>query len=303
MRWISTALGVLLAASACTTARSPESAPAVSAAPATSSAEPSPSAVPSPSAAGPIRPDHVVVVVFENKAFEHEMGNDQARYLNGLFGGSAVFTQSYAITHPSQPNYLALFSGSTQGVTDDRCLTPFHDRPNLGAQLIKSGLTFAGYSEGLPEAGYRGCSNGRYAAKHNPWGVFDTVPNSANLPFTAFPRDYSKLPTVSFVIPDLCNDMHDCGTAAGDAWAARNLEPYRRWAATHNSLLLITYDEDDGSAANRILTLISGAGVRPGQYKQRIDHYCVLRTLEDLYGLAPIGSAATARPITGIWTR
>jgi acid phosphatase len=196
-----------------------------------------------------------------------------------------------------------LFSGSTQGVTSDRCLTPFHDRPNLGAQLIGAGLTFTGYSEGLPAPGYRGCTHGRYAAKHNPWVDFDTVPAAANQPYSAFPKDFSALPSLAFVVPDLCNDMHDCGTAAGDAWAAEHLEPYRQWAAAHNSLLLVTYDEDDGSADNQILTLLTGAGVRPGQYSQRIDHYNVLRTLEDLFGLPGIGKAATAKPISGVWTR
>ena len=244
-----------------------------------------------------------MVVVFENKAFSHEVGSKQAPYLNKLFGVSAVFTRSYGITHPSQPNYLALFSGSTQGVTSDRCLSRFHGRPNLGSQLIGAGFTFTGYSEGLPAAGYRGCYHGRYAAKHNPWVNFDNVPDSANQPYTAFPSDYAALPTVSFVVPDLCNDMHDCGTPAGDAWAAKNLEPYRTWAANHNSLLVITYDEDDGGAGNHILTLVTGAGVRPGSYSQRIDHYSVLRTLESLYGLPGIGNAATTQPMSGIWTR
>jgi acid phosphatase len=248
-------------------------------------------------------PEHVVVVVFENKAFEHQVGSHRAPYLNGLLARSAVFTQSYAITHPSQPNYIALFSGSTQGVTSDRCLSRFHGVPNLASQLLDAGLTFAGYSEGLPYAGFRGCTDGRYAAKHNPWVAFDNVPDTANQPYSAMPTNYAQLPTLSFVIPDLCNDMHDCGTATGDTWAKTNLDPYLRWADKHNSLLLITYDEDDGNAGNHILTMIAGAGVRPGTYSQKITHYNVLRTLEDLYGLAPLGAAASAAPITGIWTR
>ena len=297
MRWITATLGLLLAVTGCTSPAQPEATHSPS--PAHS---PSPSVLPSRTPALN-RPDHVLVVVFENKAFGHEVGSSQAPYLNNLLNGSAVFTRSYAITHPSQPNYLALFSGSTQGVTSDRCLSRWHDRPNLGAQLIEAGHTFTGYSEGLPRAGYRGCYSGRYAAKHNPWVNFDNVPDASNQPYTAFPSDYAKLPTVSFVVPDLCNDMHDCGTAAGDAWAAKNLEPYRQWAAGHNSLLVITYDEDDGGSANQILTLVTGAGVRPGRYSERIDHYGVLRMIEDLYGLPGIGKAATAKPVTDIWVR
>ncbi|NUR24829.1 MAG: acid phosphatase, partial [Catenulispora sp.] len=201
-----------------------------------------------PAQPAPVRPAHVLIVMFENKAFEHEVGDSRAPYINSLLARSAVFTRSYAITHPSQPNYLALFSGSTQGVTSDRCLTRFHGVPNLGSELIAAGFSFAGYSEGLPHAGYRGCTAGRYAAKHNPWVHFDNVPDASNQPYEALPADYSQLPTVAFAIPDLCNDMHDCGTAAGDRWAQANLEPYLRWADQNNSLLLVTYDEDDHSA-------------------------------------------------------
>jgi phosphatidylinositol-3-phosphatase len=274
--------------------RTPSSAPSVT--PSAPSVTPSMGVGATPKASAP---DHVVVVVFENKAFEHQVGNHGAPYLNKLLAESAVFTRSYAVTHPSQPNYLALFSGSTQGVTSDACLKRFHGVPNLGSQLIEAGRTFAGYSEGLPYAGYRGCYQGRYAAKHNPWVDFDNVPDAANQPYSAMPTDYAQLPTLSFVIPDLCNDMHDCGTAAGDTWAKANLDPYLRWATNHNSLLLITYDEDDNSAGNHILTIFAGAGVRPGQYAQRINHYSVLRTLEEMYGLQPLGHAKTATAMTG----
>jgi hypothetical protein len=298
MRRLLAFVGLVLLLPGCAQAQGPSPAAPSSVRPTVSSA--TPAGTPQMSV---YRPDHVLIVVFENKAFSHEVGNTHAPYLNSLLARSAVFTQSYAITHPSQPNYLALFSGSTQGVTSDRCLHRFHGVPSLGSQLIAAGFTFTGYSEDLPYAGYRGCTDGRYAAKHNPWVNFDTVPDSANQPYSAVPTDYTQLPTVSFVIPDLCNDMHDCGTAAGDSWASANIEPYLQWAQTHNSLLLITYDEDDKSAGNHILTVIAGQDIRPGQYAQRITHYSVLRTLEDLFGLQPLGHAAEAEPITGIWSR
>jgi acid phosphatase len=95
--------------------------------------------------------------------------------------------------------------------------------------------------------------------------------------------------------------MHDCGTARGDAWAAQHLDRYLRWADTHNSLLVVTFDENDGSAGNQILTLFAGAGVRPGRYGERVDHYRVLRTIEAFYGLPPIGAAAATTEISDIW--
>ncbi|HWB36264.1 MAG TPA: alkaline phosphatase family protein, partial [Rugosimonospora sp.] len=206
-------------------------------------------------------PAHVLVVIFENKAFEQVDGAERAPYLDELASRSAVYTDLHAITHPSQPNYLALFSGSTQGVTDDHCPVRLHGRPNLARQLIDAGRTFAGYSEGLPRAGYTGCSSGAgYAAKHNPWVDFDNVPATANQPASAMPVDYALLPTVAFLVPSLCDDMHDCPVGIGDAWAKRYLDPYATWAAAHDSLLVVTFDEDDGHHGNRIFTLLSGAG-------------------------------------------
>jgi acid phosphatase len=115
------------------------------------------------------------------------------------------------------------------------------------------------------------------------------------------PKNYAHLPTVSFVIPDMCNDMHDCGVAAGDAWAHKKLDHYVSWARTHNSLLLVTFDEDNGSSENHIATFVVGAGVPATTSDRRIDHYDLLRTLEEMYGLPPLGKAADAEPITDVW--
>ena len=265
-----------------------------------------PLAAAAPEAQAVPRPDHVVIVIEENKAYRQIIGNPDAPYINALAESGALFTHSYAVAHPSQPNYLALFSGSTQGVRDDRCLGTLSG-DNLASELLRNGYSFATYSESMPRAGYTGCAAGHYQRKHNPaanWqGV--NVPSTANLPFTAFPSDYAKLPTVAIVVPNQENDMHDgrpdTAIARGDRWLRENLDPYVRWARTHNSLLILTWDEDDGSSGNRIPTLIVGARVRPGAYAERIDHYSVLRTIAEMYGLRPPGEAARAAAITGIW--
>jgi PKD repeat protein len=246
------------------------------------------------------RPDHVVVVIEENKAATQIVGNADAPYITSLAAAGANFTASYAITHPSEPNYVALFSGSTQGVTDDSC-PHSHAAPSLGDELITAGRTFTGYSQGLPSVGYTGCGSGAYARKHNPWSDFPAIPASANQPFSAFPSDYSTLPDVSFVVPDLQNDMHDGTIAQGDAWLRQNLDGYVQWAKTHNSLLVLTFDEDDNSAANHISTVFVGQSVVAGQYDETINHYNVLRTLEDAFGLPLMGASATAAPITDVW--
>lgn len=247
------------------------------------------------------RPDHVVIVVEENHALGGVVGNANAPYITSLAQQNANFTQSYAETHPSEPNYLALFSGSTQGLTNDSCPHTY-STPDLGSSAIAAGIGFAGYSEALPSVGYTGCSSGTYARKHNPWVNFPAVPASANQPFSAFPSDYSTLPAVSFVVPDLTHDMHDGTIAQGDTWLQQNLGGYVTWAKTHNSLFVLTFDEDDGGAANRIPTVLAGQRVVPGDYAEQINHYNLLRTITDAYGLIAPGNAATAPPITDVWS-
>jgi phosphatidylinositol-3-phosphatase len=162
-------------------------------------------------------PDHVVCVILENHNYDKIIGNPAAPYLNGLVRDSAtaLFTRSYALTHPSQPNYLMLFSGSDQGITNNDVpkILPFTS-PNLGAGLLQAGRTFAGYSEDLPAIGFDGISSGYYARKHNPWVNWqgaekNGIPGTLNLPLTSFPNDYDLLPTVAFVIP---NQIRTCIT-------------------------------------------------------------------------------------------
>jgi hypothetical protein len=247
------------------------------------------------------RPDHVVIVLFENTAEESIIGNPDAPYFNQLADTGANFTNSFAIEHPSQPNYLDLFSGGNQGVTSDSCPHTF-DADNEGAQLIAAGLTFTGYSEDLPSPGSTDCTAGDYARKHSPWVNFSNVPTEDNQPFDAFPTDYSTLPTVSWVIPNLCNDMHDCSIGTGDTWLKDHLDSYVQWAASHNSVLITTFDEDDSAGDNQIPTIINGQSIKPGAYDERIDHFSVLRTVEDMYGLPHAGAAEQATPITDAWT-
>ncbi|MBF6051344.1 acid phosphatase [Streptomyces eurocidicus] len=249
-------------------------------------------------------PDHVVVVVFENHAYGQVIGTSSAPYINSLASGGANLTGSYAETHPSQPNYYALFSGDTQGVTDDSCVTPgFSDEANLASELVAAGKTWGSYNESLPGEGSTVCKSGKYAQKHNPWFGFGNVPTDTAHTMSAFPTDYAELPTVSFVVPNLCSDMHDCSVQTGDTWLKNNLKGYADWAKSHNSLLLITFDEDNRLSGNRIPTVLYGQPVKAGTTSaSTYNHYDVLRTLEDMYGTTHAGQAANAKDITGIWT-
>jgi acid phosphatase len=243
-----------------------------------------------------------VVVVEENRAYGDVIGSADARFLNALARRGVLLARSYAVTHPSEPNYLALFSGSTHGLSDDSCPHTYA-AGNLAAQLRARGMSFAGYAESLPAPGYAGCAAGAYARKHAPWTDFAGLPASVGEPMSAFPHDFAELPRVAFVVPNLEHDMHDGTVAQGDAWLRSNLGSYASWAVRHDSLLVVTWDEDDTSAGNHIPGVLVGAHLRRGRLGTPIDHYTVLRTIEAACGLPGLGQAAHRAPITSVWTR
>ena len=247
-------------------------------------------------------PAHIVIVVEENRSQSNIIGNKAAPFINQLAANGAMMSQSFAEAHPSEPNYYALFAGDTL-VKENVCPVNAGNTPNLGSQLLGAGYTFAGFAESLPAPGSEDCRAGKYARKHVPWASFTNIPGSRSLPFSAFPApaNYASLPTVSMVIPNLDNDMHDGSIAQGDQWLHQNLSQYASWARTNNSLLILTWDEDDNTVRNQIPTVLYGAGVRPGSYDAPISHYNVLSTIEQMYGLPKLGLATRAPAITDIW--
>ncbi len=266
--------------------------------------------------------DHIVIVIEENKNYDQIIGSDNAPYINDtLKAEGANFTRMFAEEHHSQGNYFWLFSGDNYNIGFDDVIPnsknnsayPF-SRNNLGQQLITHKFSFKGYSEDLPEIGSEKELSGKYARKHVPWVSFSNVPNgqtvstSSNLRFKDFPADYSQLPTVSIIVPNLDNDMHDGSISDsithGDTWLEQNLDDYYQWAKTHNSLLIVTFDEDSNGPGgltapgsgklaeqNKIFTVFAGAHIQPGDYSEGkgITHVNILRTLEAMYGLEKSG--------------
>jgi phosphatidylinositol-3-phosphatase len=249
------------------------------------------------------RPDHVVVVIEENRSYMQIMDmHNHNSYIHALAKRGMLFTRSYGVTHPSQPNYLALFSGTTQGIINNACPFAF-DSDNLATALLDAGLSFASFAESLPETGDMSCSSGAYARKHNPVVNWQgtRLPSGVNKRFADFPADFSRLPTVSFVIPNQDNDMHDGSFADADNWLKLHIAPYVDWAMKHNSLLILTWDEDHYQSDNRIATILVGPMVQAGKSDQRINHYNVLRTMLDLYGLPALGASSDAEAIKEVW--
>jgi len=251
------------------------------------------------------RPDHVVVVIEENRGYAQIM--DKLRsdsYIHSLAKRGVLLTQSYGVTHPSQPNYLALFSGSMQGVSGNACPNTFNS-DNLATALLDAGFSFASFAESLPEAGDMICMSGAYQRKHNPVANWQgtLLRAEVNQHFADFPQDFAKLPTVSLVIPDQDHNMHDGGFSAADDWLRTHIAPYVDWAFKHNSLLILTWDEDNYLEGNHIVTILVGPMVKAGECDQRINHYNVLRTLLDFYGLPAFGECRNADAIKNIWQK
>jgi len=287
--------------------------------------------------------DHIVIVVEENKTYNEIIYDPNAAkqpwplpwpapYINQLKAEGANFTQAYGEEHFSQGNYFWLFSGDNQTVSfsdqvpmkDNNPCFPF-TASNLASQLLDKGLTFLGYVDSLPSDPMLPYV-GNYARKHVPWLSFGNVPDALTVSFSKFPKDpkgFEKLPCLSFVIPDLEHDMHNGPfpqqIKVGDTWLKDNIGPYYEWAKTHNSLLILTFDENDDKRAyqgltnplvtpdtckvakvdreycldlqNRIITIFAGAHIIPGDYPEGkgITHVNILRTIEAMYRLPKAG--------------
>jgi hypothetical protein len=233
---------------------------------------------------------HVVVVVFENQERSNVLGAGQAPTFDRLAGNYAQATDYQAVAHPSLPNYLALISGSTHGVTND-CTNCPQSGPTIGTQLTQAGRTWGAYAEGYP-------SSSRFAKRHEPFLYF---PDGASHVHGLGALSPSALPAYALVTPDLCHDAHDCSLGTADSWLKGFVPPLLRVPRT---AVFIVFDEGTSGAGGGgvVPMIVAGTSVRPhSRYTQTTSHYGLLRTIEDALGVPPLGAAARARPFTGIW--
>lgn len=255
----------------------------------------------------------VVVVVFENRSFDEVIGEPSAPTFNRLAQRYALLGRSFGVTHPSLPNYLALVSGSTQGLTDT-CRDCAFAGASLADTIEESGRTWKTYAEGLPAPGFAGSSSGRYVKRHNPFLYFTRVLSQPRrvarvVPLERLATDLARrrLPDFSLVIPDLCNDMHDCSVQRGDTWLDAFLAPLLGNPQLSGGAIFVTFDEsfeDDATGGGRIATLVLGPKVRPhARSRTHYTHYSLLRTIEDAWQLPHLGNSAGSVPITGIWRK
>jgi phosphatidylinositol-3-phosphatase len=232
---------------------------------------------------------HIVVIVFENRDPE-DVTPRTAPAFSALASKYVRLANYHAVAHPSLPNYVAMISGSTHGITSD-CTTCTVRGRTIGDQLERAGRTWGVYAEGYS-------SSPRYAKKHVPFLYFET--GTAHVyPLSRF--DPQAPPDFAFVVPDLCHDMHDCSVRVGDGWLKRFVGPLLRVPAT---AVFVVFDESEGghSAAARVPAIVVGSAVRGGvAATRRHDHYALLRTIEDALGLPHLGAAAQAPSMAEIW--
>jgi hypothetical protein len=258
--------------------------------------------------------DHIAVVILENKTYAQAIAQPYTASLAAL---GAKFTNSVAITYPSQPNYLALWFGHTLGFTTDNCpLTSPVSFENLGHACEAAGLTWRAYSENLAVVGSTACSydgsasTGLYTRKHDPWTYSANVDHTRERPYTDLALDIAggTLPNLSFVIPNNCHNSHNsttpgCTIADADNWLSVNLPPLMA-ALGPTGLLILTWDENDNSAGNQILTVFKGPLVIPGAVSsQPINHYSVVRTICEAFGITPFNIAADMATVDGVWVQ
>jgi hypothetical protein len=248
-----------------------------------------------------------VTIVMENKEYGDVIGKPAAPYLNRLARRYGLATASYGVRHPSLPNYLALTSGSTHGITSD-CTDCHVAARNIVDQLERAHVTWKAYMEDMPRPCFRGANAGGYAKKHNPFMYYDDVAGGPKrcrriVPLARLGADLrrGRLPTYAFISPNLCDDTHDCGIGTGDRFLAHLLPTLRR-AIGADGYIVLTWDEGTtdrgccgGSRGGAIATIVVGRLVRRGaRLRVPIDHYGVLRTIEDTLKLGHLGAARDA---------
>jgi phospholipase C len=260
----------------------------------------------------------VVVVVEENHSIGQLIGSPRAPFLNRLAAKGTLLTSYFAITHPSLPNYIAMVSGGTQGITSD-CGGCNIDAPNLTDQLESAGISWKAYMEDLPGPCSDAHRAGAYAKKHDPFLYFASVRNDAGrcakvVPLSQLDGDLAagRLPHLMFITPNLDHDMHGAGeggddaalVASADRWLERlygKLAGSSAWR--EDTRLVVTWDEGASAggptgccgglaSGGNVATIIAGPAVRPARDDTAYSHYALLRSIEALFHLPFLGHAS-----------
>jgi len=245
----------------------------------------------------------------ENEEYSSIIGDPSAPYINSLAAVGALATQYYAVSHPSLPNYLALTGGSTFGVTTDCTPGPScTGGRSVVEEMAAAGIGWRAYMQDMPEPCAQ-ADSGEYAVHHNPFVYYNgVVAGSCDnvVPGSQLLGDIAAgaLPTFTWLTPNLCNDMHDCSVATGDAYLA-GIVPLLLGTLGPDGALFLVWDEGTSNShgGGQITMVAAGSGVRKG-YRSSLsyDHYSLLRTIEDGWGLPQLGNSAAATPMADLFS-
>lgn len=260
-----------------------------------------------PPAGGGASFGHVFVVTEENTDYVDVIGSSSMPYLNGLAQQYGLATQYYANTHPSIGNYFELATG--QILTNDDGSSTIEDVPNVVRSLVAAGKTWKSYAESIPNACYLGGDTGNYARKHNVFALLSDVANDPSgqacniVPFTQFAADLANgtLPAFSNIVPDLCNDAHDCSLSTADDWLKTNIDPLIKSAAfQQDGLLIIVFDESGGDNTNgggKVAWVAVSPKSKPGyQSTTTYQHQSTLRLILKGLGVTAFPGDAAGAP-------
>jgi phosphatidylinositol-3-phosphatase len=256
---------------------------------------------------------HVIWVWMENHSYNTIIGSSQAPYINALAGQCGLATNYHNISHPSLPNYMAgtsglSYSGIQRFVTD---CNPTGSCTTTAKSIFAQGETWKAYEESMPSNCFK-TDSGEYAVRHNPPPYYTTLRGCStnDVPYTKLATDLAanKLPALSFITPNLIDDMHDGTIQQGDTWLSKNLpvifnSPEYKSGST---VVFVTWDEGEHGTSNRcatnttdvgchVATLVISPSTKPGTTSGTLfNHYGLLGSTEQLLGLPKLGQAKTA---------
>ena len=243
----------------------------------------------------------VMVLVVENHSLGQMRGS--MPYLASLAKRYGYANDYHGVTYPSLPNYIAITSGSTHGIADDRSPSKHRLRgPSVFGRTIAAGRTAKLYADGMPKnCAHQGGGN-QYVVKHNPWAYYTSERRlcaSHDVPLSRLAADVSKghLPNVGMLVPNMCHDAHNCPLSAADRFIRSQMSVLRSgpdWASGHLAVVL-TADTDDHNDHNRVLTVVVHPSRTGGVVRSRLNHYSLSGLLSAVSHTAPLGKGASAR--------
>ncbi|MCU1588240.1 MAG: phosphoesterase [Frankiales bacterium] len=261
----------------------------------------SPTAAPSsraPTAATAARVTKVLTVVEENHGVRATRAG--MPYLSSLADRYGVATAYRSMTHPSLPNYLAMAFGSTFSISDDAGPARHPIRgPSVFDIALRHGHTAGVHAQSMPRA-CATANSGRYLVRHNPWTYATDLAacRQHDVPASRLAADISagRLPNVGMLVPDACDDAHDCSLSQADAYLRDVMHAVFAgpdWRAGRLAVV-VTFDEDESHGSGLVLTAVIAPSLHAAKVSAALSHLAWCRWMTDLVRGPALREAARA---------